>query len=79
VAVQPNSTQWLANRGATVALAGLDPDLRATLDRFGVLDLLNVDQIYPTAEEAVAAFLSSSQVSPQAAPPGEPTSARKDQ
>ena len=34
---------FVHNHGATLALAGLDPDLQATLEKFGVLQLLNVD------------------------------------
>ncbi|MGW5239508.1 SulP family inorganic anion transporter [Monashia sp. NPDC004114] len=49
---------FVHNRGANVALANLDPDLRATLEKFGVLQLLNVDHIYPTVADAVAAFRS---------------------
>jgi MFS superfamily sulfate permease-like transporter len=51
---------FVHNRGANVVLANLDPDLRATLDRFGVIQMLNVDHIYPTVADAVAAFRSSS-------------------
>jgi anti-anti-sigma regulatory factor len=47
---------FMHNRGATVALAGLDPDLRATFDRFGELALLHLDHVYETVEEAIAAF-----------------------
>src|SRR5205823_3955909 len=50
---------FVHNRGATVALAALDPDLRATLDRFGVLQMLNVDHIYPSLAEAIADFRAS--------------------
>jgi MFS superfamily sulfate permease-like transporter len=55
---------FVHSRGATVALAGLDPDLRATLERFGVIELIHVDHIYDTVEEAVAAFRSSPSPSP---------------
>ena len=50
---------FVHNRGANVVLASLDPDLRATLEKFGVLQLLHVDHIYPTVADAVAAFRSS--------------------
>jgi high affinity sulfate transporter 1 len=57
---------FVHNRGATVALAALDPDLRATLERFGVLELLNVDHVYPTVEDAIAGFRAVSQEPGQA-------------
>ncbi|GAA3628207.1 SulP family inorganic anion transporter [Microlunatus ginsengisoli] len=50
--------QFVHQRNAVFALAGLDPDLQATLEQFGVLQLLNVDHIYPTVADAVAAFRS---------------------
>ena len=65
---------FVHNRGATFALATLDPDLRAALDEFGVLQMLDVDHIYPTVEEAVAGFRSSPQgtvVTDRPAPPKE--------
>lgn len=65
---------FVHNRGATFALAALDPDLRAALDEFGVLQMLDVDHIYPTVEEAVAGFRSSPQgtvVADRPAPPKE--------
>ncbi|HET9648422.1 MAG TPA: SulP family inorganic anion transporter [Microlunatus sp.] len=55
---------FVHNRKATFALAALDPDLRATLEEDGVLPMLNVDHIYPTVEEAVAAFRASSSTPP---------------
>ena len=70
---------FVHNRGATVALTGLDPDLRATLERFGVLGLINVDHIYPTVEEAVTAYLASSQAGPQPAAQGETPPATADE
>ena len=60
---------FVHNRGANVVLANLDPDLRATLEKFGVLQLLHVDHIYPTVADAVAAFRSS----PGSAPDGRAT------
>jgi high affinity sulfate transporter 1 len=51
---------FVHNRGATFALAALDPDLRSTLDKFGVIQLLHIDHIYPTVADAVADFRSSS-------------------
>jgi len=51
---------FVHNRGATVALAAVDPDLRTTLDKLGVLQMLSVDHIYPTVGDAVVAFRSSS-------------------
>ena len=51
---------FVHNRGATVALAAVDPDLRTTLEKLGVLQMLSVDQIYPTVADAVVAFRSSS-------------------
>jgi high affinity sulfate transporter 1 len=50
---------FVHNRGATFALAAPDPDLRATLAKLGVLKQLNVDHIYDSVEDAVAAFRSS--------------------
>lgn len=43
-------------RGAVFALAGLDPDLRADLDKQGVLQMLQADQIFDSVPAAVAAF-----------------------
>ncbi|WP_256794591.1 SulP family inorganic anion transporter [Terrabacter sp. Ter38] len=51
---------FVDNRGATLALAALDPDLRATLEKLGVLQMLSADHIYPTVADAVVAFRSSS-------------------
>jgi len=39
-------------------LAGLDPDLNATLKQEGVLKLLNADHFYPSVGDAVVAFLA---------------------
>ena len=70
---------FVHSRGATFALASLDPDLRDTLERFGVIQLLHIDHIFPTVEEAVAAFRATAstpsataQTAPSApsAPPG---------
>ncbi len=47
---------FVHQRGSVFALGGLDPDLQATLEQFGVLQLLKVDHIYPTVEDAVAGF-----------------------
>lgn len=63
---------FVHNRHATFALAALDPDLRATLERFGVLELLHIDHVYPTVEEAIAAFRSSSPAPTPAEPDAEP-------
>jgi MFS superfamily sulfate permease-like transporter len=52
---------FVHNRGAIFALAALDPDLRAALKQFGVLQMLHIDHIYPTVAEAVAGFRSSPQ------------------
>ena len=43
-------------RGAVFALAGLDPDLRADLDKQRVLRMLNADHIFDSVPAAVAAF-----------------------
>jgi MFS superfamily sulfate permease-like transporter len=43
-------------RGGVFALAGLDPDLRATLTEQGVLKMLNADHFFPTIPDAVTAF-----------------------
>jgi MFS superfamily sulfate permease-like transporter len=47
---------FVHDKGAVFALAGLDPDLNATLKQEGVLTLLNADHFYPTVADAVAAF-----------------------
>jgi high affinity sulfate transporter 1 len=50
---------YVHNRGAVFALAALDPNLRATLERVGVLEKLNLNHVYDTVEEAVAAFAAT--------------------
>jgi MFS superfamily sulfate permease-like transporter len=47
---------FVHRKGAVFALAGLDPDLNATLKQEGVLKLLNADHFYPSVQDAVAAF-----------------------
>jgi high affinity sulfate transporter 1 len=47
---------FVHNHGAVFALAALDPELRATLTQEGVLPMLNVDHIYDSVPDAVAAF-----------------------
>jgi MFS superfamily sulfate permease-like transporter len=47
---------FVHGKGAVFALAGLDPDLNATLKQEGVLQLLNADHFYASVAEAVAAF-----------------------
>ncbi len=54
-----NLITFVHNRGATFALAALDPDLRSTLEQQGVLKMLNVDHIYDSVPDAVAAFTSA--------------------
>ena len=47
---------FVHQRGAVFALAGLDPDLGATLRQQGVLRMLNSDHLYGSVADAVAAF-----------------------
>jgi len=47
---------FVHQRGGVFALAGLDPDLHATLRQEGVLRMLNSDHIYVSVAAAVAAF-----------------------
>ena len=47
---------------AVFAFAAPDPDLQATLAKLGVLRMLNVDHIYDTLDEAIAAFRSDQAV-----------------
>ena len=47
---------FVHHRGAVFALAGLDPDLNATLQQQGVLRMLNSDHFYDSVDDAVAAF-----------------------
>ena len=47
---------FVHSKGAVFALAGLDPDLNATLEQEGVLKLLHSDHFYPSVSDAVAAF-----------------------
>ncbi len=64
-----NLITFVHNRGATFALAALDPDLRATLSQQGVLKMLNVDHIYDSVVEAVRAFLATPSVHGAPVPP----------
>ena len=48
--------EFVHQRGAVFALAGLDPDLHSTLKQQGVLQMLNADHIFDSMDEAVAAF-----------------------
>ena len=50
---------FVHERGAVFALAGLDPDLNATLKQEGVLKLLKADHLYPSVDDAVAAFTAT--------------------
>jgi len=56
----PLALQGLINfvhaRSAVFALAGLDPDLRADLDKQGVLRMLQADHIFDSVPAAVAVF-----------------------
>jgi MFS superfamily sulfate permease-like transporter len=58
---------FVHQRGAVFALAGLDPDLDATLRQQGVLRMLNSDHLYGSVADAVAAFRAH-----QAPHPSEP-------
>ena len=49
---------FVHNHGAVFALAAPDPDLRAVLAKLGVLKMLNVDHIFDSVDDAVAAFRS---------------------
>jgi len=55
---------FVHNRGAVFALAAPDPDLRAVLAKLGVLKMLNVDHIFDSVDDAVAAFRSEPAVPP---------------
>ena len=57
---------FVHHHGAVFALAALDPELRATLVQDGVLPMLNVDHIFDTLPDAVAAFRAD----PGVPPPG---------
>ncbi len=59
---------FVHNQGAVFALAAPDPDLRTVLAKLGVLKMLNVDHIYDTVDDAVAAFRSQPSVSPTTSP-----------
>ncbi len=59
---------FVHNRGAVFALAAPDPDLRADLAKLGVLKMLNVDHIYDSVDDAVAAFRSEPAVPPISSP-----------
>ncbi|MGS0687464.1 SulP family inorganic anion transporter [Nakamurella sp. GG22] len=47
---------FVHQRGAVFALAGLDPDLHATLKQEGVLGMLNADHVFASVDDAIAAF-----------------------
>ncbi len=63
---------FVHSHDAVFALAALDPDLRATLNTFGIIELLEIDHIYPTVEEAIADFRASppAETKPAPAPGG---------
>ena len=63
---------FVHHHGATFALAALDPDLRATLAKLGVLEHVNIDRIYESVEDAVAAFRSLPAVAEPPEPPAVP-------
>lgn len=50
---------YVASRGATLALAGLDVDQQASLTRYGVLGGASAVRTYPSTAAAVAAFDAS--------------------
>ncbi len=60
--------EFVHRRGAVFALAGLDPNLHATLRQQGVLQMLNADHVYDSVAAAVAAF-SALPAAPVAGPP----------
>ncbi len=47
---------FVHQRGAVFALAGLDPDLHATLKQEGVLGMLNADHVFTSVDDAMTAF-----------------------
>jgi len=55
---------FVHGKGAVFALAGLDPDMNATLKQEGVLNLLNADHFYPSVGDAVVAYLDQSKSHP---------------
>ena len=55
---------YVHNHGAHFALAAPDPHLRAVLSRLGVLKMLNIDHVYDTVEDAIAAFAAVGHTDP---------------
>ena len=55
---------FVHSKDAVFALAGLDPDLNATLKQEGVLKLLNADHFCPSVRDAVVAFVAQSKDHP---------------
>jgi MFS superfamily sulfate permease-like transporter len=50
----------LADRGVTLAICGVSDEVRAELERDGLIELLGEDHIFTWVDEAVAAFRSRS-------------------